>query len=50
MLGIRKDDIGKKISVEEYNRICREEVMKYKHVWEDLTKKWGIGSTWITPM
>src|SRR4029450_3241653 len=29
MLGIRKDDIGSKISVEEYNSICREEVMKY---------------------
>src|SRR4026209_2742495 len=38
MLGIRKDDIGIKISVEEYNRICREQVMKYKDVWEDLTK------------
>jgi len=41
MLGIRKDDIGKKISVEEYNKICRQEVMKYKDVWEDLTKKMG---------
>ncbi|MFI5134528.1 MAG: isoleucine--tRNA ligase [Chitinophagales bacterium] len=41
MLGIRKDDIGKKISVEEYNKICREQVMKYKDVWEDLTKKMG---------
>lgn len=41
MLGIRKDDIGKKISVEEYNRICREEVLKYKDVWDDLTRKMG---------
>nr|MBA2423119.1 class I tRNA ligase family protein [Chitinophagales bacterium] len=41
MLGIRKDDIGKTISVEEYNRICRQEVMKYKDVWTDLTLKMG---------
>ncbi|MBA2407400.1 MAG: isoleucine--tRNA ligase, partial [Chitinophagales bacterium] len=41
MLGIRKDDIGKKISIEEYNRICRQEVMKYKDVWTDLTLKMG---------
>ncbi|MGB3075879.1 MAG: isoleucine--tRNA ligase [Chitinophagales bacterium] len=41
MLGIRKDDIGKKISVEEYNRICKQEVLKYKDVWEDLTRKMG---------
>ncbi len=41
LLGIRKDDIGKKISVEEYNRICKEEVLKYKDVWEDLTRKMG---------
>ncbi|MEO6166259.1 MAG: class I tRNA ligase family protein, partial [Chitinophagales bacterium] len=41
MLGIRKDDIGKKISVEEYNRICRQEVLKYKDVWDDLTRKIG---------
>src|SRR6476661_11165094 len=34
-LGIRKDDIGKKISIEEYNQICRKEVMKFKDVWED---------------
>ncbi|MCY7410071.1 MAG: isoleucine--tRNA ligase [Chitinophagales bacterium] len=40
-LGIKKDDIGKKISVEEYNKVCREEVMKYKNVWEDLTRKMG---------
>ncbi|HYV90367.1 MAG TPA: isoleucine--tRNA ligase [Chitinophagales bacterium] len=41
MLGIKKDDIGKKISIEEYNGICRKEVMKYKDVWENLTKKMG---------
>ncbi|MCX6290531.1 MAG: isoleucine--tRNA ligase [Bacteroidetes bacterium] len=40
-LGIRKDDIGKKISVEEYNKACRKEVMKYKNVWDDLTRKMG---------
>ncbi|HRI79493.1 MAG TPA: isoleucine--tRNA ligase, partial [Cyclobacteriaceae bacterium] len=40
-LGITKDDIGKKISVEEYNRKCRETVMKYKDQWDDLTEKMG---------
>jgi isoleucyl-tRNA synthetase len=40
-LGIRKDDIGKKISIEEYNSFCRKEVMKYKDVWDDLTRKMG---------
>ncbi len=40
-LGITKEDIGTKISVEEYNQKCRENVMKYKHVWEDLTDKMG---------
>lgn len=40
-LGIRKDDIGKKISVEDYNKACRKEVMKYKNVWDDLTRKMG---------
>lgn len=40
-LGIRKDDIGKKISVEDYNKACRIEVMKYKNVWDDLTRKMG---------
>ncbi|HKL37850.1 MAG TPA: isoleucine--tRNA ligase, partial [Bacteroidales bacterium] len=38
-LGITKDDIGEKISVKEYNETCRKEVMKYKDVWEDLTRK-----------
>ncbi|HXP52569.1 MAG TPA: class I tRNA ligase family protein, partial [Bacteroidia bacterium] len=40
-LGITKEDIGKKISVEEYNAACRTEVMKYKDRWEDLTRKMG---------
>src|SRR5687768_11881130 len=40
-LGITKEDIGKKISVEEYNRKCRETVMKYKGEWDDLTEKMG---------
>lgn len=40
-LGITKEDIGKKISVEEYNNACRKEVLKYKDMWDDLTKKIG---------
>ncbi|MEQ9422780.1 MAG: isoleucine--tRNA ligase [Cyclobacteriaceae bacterium] len=40
-LGITKEDIGTKISVEEYNRKCREAVMKFKDEWDDLTKKVG---------
>ena len=40
-LGIRKDDIGTKISIEDYNKACRKEVMKYKDVWDDLTRKMG---------
>ncbi|MXV51096.1 isoleucine--tRNA ligase [Pedobacter sp. HMF7647] len=40
-LGITKDDIGKKISVEDYNAACRKEVMKYTDVWNDLTEKMG---------
>jgi isoleucyl-tRNA synthetase len=40
-LGITKEDIGKKISVEGYNRKCREAVMRYKHKWEDITEKMG---------
>src|SRR6056297_2554944 len=43
-LGITKDDIGEKISVKEYNETCRTEVMKYKDVWEDLTRRMGY---WI---
>ena len=40
-LGITKEDIGKKISVEDYNKACREAVMRYTDVWNDLTKKMG---------
>jgi len=40
-LGITKDDIGVKISVEDYNTKCRETVMKYKDQWNDLTVKMG---------
>lgn len=41
LLGITKEDIGKTISVEEYNQTCRREVMKYTDLWEDLTHKMG---------
>ena len=40
-LGITKEDIGKKISVDDYNRACREEVMKYKELWDELTRVMG---------
>lgn len=40
-LGITKEDIGKKISVDDYNAACRREVMKYTKEWEDLTHKMG---------
>ena len=40
-LGITKEDIGKTISIEEYNRTCREAVMEFTGVWEDLTRKMG---------
>jgi len=41
MLGITKEDIGKKITVDQYNSACRKEVMKYTDIWEDLTHKMG---------
>lgn len=41
LLGITKEDIGKKISVEDYNAACRREVMKYTDKWEDITEKMG---------
>ena len=41
LLGITKEDIGKKISVEEYNATCRREVLKFKDKWDELTKKMG---------
>ena len=40
-LGITKDDIGTKISVDEYNAKCRETVMQYKDIWDDITRKMG---------
>lgn len=40
-LGITKEDIGKRISVAEYNQACRKDVMKYTDMWEDLTEKMG---------
>uniref|UniRef100_UPI003FEEC25F isoleucine--tRNA ligase n=1 Tax=Alistipes ihumii TaxID=1470347 RepID=UPI003FEEC25F len=43
-LGITKEDIGTKISIEEYNRICRKEVMTYTDAWERLTRRMGY---WI---
>ncbi|HVX25219.1 MAG TPA: isoleucine--tRNA ligase [Parafilimonas sp.] len=40
-LGITKEDIGKKISVEDYNKKCREAVLRYKDKWDELTKRIG---------
>ena len=40
-LGITKEDIGKKISIEEYNQKCREAVLRYKKEWDDITNKMG---------
>ncbi len=40
-LGITKEDIGKRLSIEEYNAACREAVMRYTDVWNDLTHKMG---------
>ncbi|MCE7057823.1 isoleucine--tRNA ligase [Algoriphagus sp. AGSA1] len=40
-LGITKEDIGKKISVEEYNKKCRETVMRFKNEWDEMTEKIG---------
>ena len=40
-LGITKEDIGIKISVEEYNKKCREAVLRYKNEWDNITKKMG---------
>ncbi|UZD24772.1 isoleucine--tRNA ligase [Algoriphagus halophytocola] len=40
-LGITKEDIGKKISVEDYNQKCRETVMRFKDQWDDMTEKIG---------
>ena len=40
-MGITKEDIGKTISIEEYNKACREAVMEFTDIWEDLTHKMG---------
>ena len=40
-LGITKEDIGTKISVEDYNAACRKAVMRYTDIWNDLTEKMG---------
>jgi isoleucyl-tRNA synthetase len=40
-LGITKEDIGTKISIEDYNKACRTDVMKYTDLWEELTRKMG---------
>ncbi len=40
-LGITKEDIGKTISVADYNKACRKEVMKYKDQWDEITRKMG---------
>jgi len=40
-LGIKKDDIGTKISIREYNAECRKDVLMYKDLWDDLTRKMG---------
>jgi isoleucyl-tRNA synthetase len=51
-LGITKDDIGTKISIEDYNRICREAVMEFTGVWEQMTRRMGywvdMGNPYIT--
>ncbi len=41
LLGITKEDIGKSISIEEYNATCRKEVLKYKDKWDEITRKMG---------
>jgi isoleucyl-tRNA synthetase len=41
LLGITKEDIGKKISIEEYNAICRREVLKFKDKWAEITRQMG---------
>ena len=48
-LGIKKDDIGKKVTVEEYNQKCRETVMRFKDQWDDLTEKMGYWVDLDTP-
>ncbi len=40
-MGITKADIGTKISIKDYNAACKEDVLKYKHLWDDITRKMG---------
>ncbi|MDI9365573.1 MAG: isoleucine--tRNA ligase [Flavobacterium sp.] len=51
-LGITKEDIGKKISIADYNQKCREAVLRYKNEWDNITKKMGywvdLNSPYIT--
>jgi len=48
-LGITKEDIGTKISVEDYNKACRDAVMRYTDVWNDLTRKMGYWVDMASP-
>lgn len=52
MLGITKEDIGKTITIEEYNQACRKDVLKFKDKWDDITRKMGywvdLDSPYIT--
>ncbi len=52
LLGITKEDIGKTISIKEYNQACRKDVMKYKDTWDELTRQMGywvdLGDPYIT--
>ena len=48
-LGITKEDIGNSITVEEYNKACRTNVMKYKKKWEEITKEMGYWVNMDTP-
>ena len=48
-LGITKEDIGTTISIEEYNKACRTNVMKYKGSWEDITEEMGYWVDMKTP-
>tara|TARA_B100000902_G_scaffold92115_2_gene95520 strand:+ start:19628 stop:22969 length:3342 start_codon:yes stop_codon:yes gene_type:complete len=48
-LGITKEDIGNSITVEEYNKACRTNVMKYKQKWEEITKEMGYWVNMETP-
>ena len=40
-LGITKEDIGVKLTIEEYNEACKKAVMRYTDIWNDLTRKMG---------